>query len=177
MTALLTEDDLGTPVAPEAGFGVGIGASFDASLMARALACLFAAGATLVLLTVALPHSPRADVPGLLLVAGNAYLVASVLLWRARALPARSLPLALAWGSTLITGVAYFSAESPSPLVFFYLWVFLYSAYFFTTTADGRPDRLRRARLRRAADRATAFERSAGVVARRHGHAAGRARS
>ena len=37
-------------------------------------------------------------------------------------------------GSTLITGVAYFSAESPSPLVFFYLWVFLYSAYFFTTS-------------------------------------------
>ena len=28
----------------------------------------------------------------------------------------------------------YFSAESPSPLIFFYLWVFLYSAYFFTTT-------------------------------------------
>jgi hypothetical protein len=41
--------------------------------------------------------------------------------------------VALAWGSTLITGVAYFSAQSPSPLVFFYLWIFLYSAYFFTT--------------------------------------------
>ncbi len=47
--------------------------------------------------------------------------------------PSWILRLALAWGSTLITGVAYFSAQSPSPLVFFYLWVFLYSAYFFTT--------------------------------------------
>ena len=37
----------------------------------------------------------------------------------------------LAWGTTSITGVAYFSAESPSPLIFFYLWIFLYSAYFF----------------------------------------------
>ncbi|HEY3960099.1 MAG TPA: diguanylate cyclase [Solirubrobacteraceae bacterium] len=135
MTAFPTDDDLGTPVARGVGFGIDIvGASFDPSLMARALACLFAAGATLVLLTVALPHSPRADVLALLAIAGNAYLVASVLAWRARALPARFLPLALAWGSTLITGVAYFSAESPSPLVFFYLWVFLYSAYFFTTT-------------------------------------------
>jgi diguanylate cyclase (GGDEF)-like protein/putative nucleotidyltransferase with HDIG domain len=68
------------------------------------------------------------------LIAANAYLLAGVLLWRARTLAVASLPPALAWGSTLITGVAYFSAESPSPLVFFFLWVFLYSAYFFTTT-------------------------------------------
>jgi diguanylate cyclase (GGDEF)-like protein/putative nucleotidyltransferase with HDIG domain len=130
MAAFPTDDDLGAPVDP----GAGVGASFDPSLMAQALACLFAAGATLVLLTVALPHSPRADVLGLLLIAGNAYLVAVLLLWRASTIPIGSLPLALTWGSTLITGVAYFSAESPSPLVFFYLWVFLYSAYFLTTT-------------------------------------------
>jgi diguanylate cyclase (GGDEF)-like protein/putative nucleotidyltransferase with HDIG domain len=43
------------------------------------------------------------------------------------------LPLALGSGTTLITAVAYFSAEDPSPLIFLYLWVFLYSAYFFTT--------------------------------------------
>jgi diguanylate cyclase (GGDEF)-like protein/putative nucleotidyltransferase with HDIG domain len=130
MTAFLTDDDLGAPVES----GAGLGTSIEPSLMAQALACLFAAGATLVLLTVALPHSPRADVLGLLLIAINAYLVAGVLLWRARTLSIGSLPPALAWGSTLITGVAYLSAESPSPLVFFYLWVFLYSAYFFTTT-------------------------------------------
>ena len=34
---------------------------------------------------------------------------------------------------TLITGVAYFSAQNPSPLIFLYLWVFLYSAYFFSS--------------------------------------------
>jgi diguanylate cyclase (GGDEF)-like protein len=134
MTAFLTEDDLSASVESGAGLpGVGFGTSFDPSLMAQALACLFAAGATLVLLTVVLPHSAQADVPGLLLVAANAYLVAAILLWRARTLPVRTLPIALAWGSTLITAVAYFSAETPSPLVFFYLWVFLYSSYFFTT--------------------------------------------
>src|SRR6202007_2849819 len=89
---------------------------------------------TLALLTVALPHSRRASELGLLLIVGNAYMVAGVLFWRAEHLPVSTLPVALAWGSTLITGGAYFSAESPSPLVFFYLWIFLYSAYFFTTT-------------------------------------------
>ena len=101
--------------------------------MAKALAGLFAAGATLALVTVALPHSARASDVGLLVIVGLAYCVAGALFWRACSAPSWSLRLALAAGSTLITGVAYFSAQSPSPLVFFYLWVFLYSAYFFTT--------------------------------------------
>jgi len=103
--------------------------------MAKTLAGLFAAGATLALLTVALPHSRRASELALVLIVGNAYLIAGLMFWRASRLPTRALPLALAWGSTLITGVAYFSAENPSPLVFFYLWVFLYSSYFFTSAA------------------------------------------
>jgi diguanylate cyclase (GGDEF)-like protein/putative nucleotidyltransferase with HDIG domain len=121
--------DPGRPTASSSGES----AHFDTSLTARVLAGLFAAGATLALLTVALPHSARASELGLLSIVGNAYLVAALLLWRARRLPTRVLPLGLAWGSTLVTGVAYFSGESPSPLVFFYLWVSLYSAYFFTT--------------------------------------------
>ena len=90
-------------------------------------------GPTLALLTLALPHSRRASELGLLTMVATAYLVAGLLLWRAGRMPTRLLPFALALGSTLVTGVAYFSAENPSPLVFFYLWVFLYSAYFFTT--------------------------------------------
>ncbi len=121
--------DLGEPA--ESGM---VGASFERSVMAQALAGLFAAGATLALLTLALPHSKRASDVGLLLIVGNAYVVAGALFWQARTLPSRVLPAALLWGSTLITGVAYFSGQSPSPLVFFYLWVFLYSSYFFTTT-------------------------------------------
>ena len=37
-------------------------------------------------------------------------------------------------GQTLIAGVAYFSAGTPSPVVFFFLWSSLYASYFFTTT-------------------------------------------
>ena len=85
------------------------------------------------------PRSPwRCHTPpsqndlGLLAIVANAYAVAGVLHWRARKLPAWTLPLALAWGSSLITGVAYFSGASPSPLVFFYLWIPLYASYFLT---------------------------------------------
>jgi diguanylate cyclase (GGDEF)-like protein/putative nucleotidyltransferase with HDIG domain len=112
--------------------GSFVGASLEASLVAKVLATLFAAGATLAALTVILPHPAAANELGLLAIIANAYFVALVLYTQAARLPAWSLQVTLAWGSTLITGVAYFSGESPSPLVFFYLWVFLYASYFFT---------------------------------------------
>jgi diguanylate cyclase (GGDEF)-like protein/putative nucleotidyltransferase with HDIG domain len=109
------------------------GASFGAELKARILATLFAAGATLALITIALPHSSRTHVTVVLAIVGTAYGVSGVLAWRAAQLPERILPWALASGSTLIALVAYFTAASPSPLIFLYLWVFLYSSYFFST--------------------------------------------
>jgi diguanylate cyclase (GGDEF)-like protein len=112
--------------------GFVAGANFQTSLVAKVLAGLYAAGATLAALTVALPHPSGQNDLGLLAIVANAYAVAGILHWRAHKLPAWTLPLALAWGSTLITGVAYFSGESPSPLVFFYLWIFLYASYFLT---------------------------------------------
>lgn len=108
------------------------GTSFDLRLMTQVLAALFAAGATLALLTAALPHSRHASELGLLVIVADAYLIAAMMSWGARRTSAPIIRLALAWGSTLIAGVAYFSAQTPSPLVFFFLWVFLYSAYFFT---------------------------------------------
>ncbi|MGA7705098.1 MAG: diguanylate cyclase, partial [Solirubrobacteraceae bacterium] len=112
--------------------GSFVGASLQASLVAKVLATLFAAGATLAALTVILPHPAAANEVGLLAIVANAYLVALVLYTQAARLPAWSMRVTLAWGSILITGVAYFSGETPSPLVFFYLWVFLYASYFFT---------------------------------------------
>jgi hypothetical protein len=122
----LADDAVGMPG------GVQVSAGVESRLMAQALAGLFTAGATLALMTVLLPHSTHANVVGLLAIVANAYLVGAVMFARARSLSPRLLPVLLAWGSTLITGVAYFSGESPSPLVFFYLWIFLYSSYFFT---------------------------------------------
>jgi diguanylate cyclase (GGDEF)-like protein len=112
--------------------GLAVGASFQTSLVAKVLAGLYAAGATLAALTVALPHPSDQNELGLFAIVTNAYGIALLLQWRASKLAAWTLPAALAWGSTLITGVAYFSGESPSPLIFFYLWIFLYASYFLT---------------------------------------------
>ncbi|HWX88352.1 MAG TPA: diguanylate cyclase [Solirubrobacteraceae bacterium] len=112
--------------------GSFVGSSLQASLVAKVLATLFAAGATLAALTVVLPHPERANELGLLAIIACAYSTAAALYTQASRLPAWTLHLTLAWGSTLITSAAYFSGEAPSPLVFFYLWVFLYSSYFFT---------------------------------------------
>jgi diguanylate cyclase (GGDEF)-like protein len=116
-----------------AGLRTNAGTPFAASLMAQALAALFAAGATLALLTVALPHPRQASELALLVIVGIAYVVGGLLFWRASRVSRAMLRVALAWGSTLIAAVAYFSAQSPSPLVFFFVWVVLYSSYFFTT--------------------------------------------
>lgn len=128
MALLLTEPDPGRDLPP----GTRLESALGTGLADKVLAALFAAGATLALLTVALPHSARASELGLLSIVGIAYAVSGALYLRAGRIQSRLLEVALALGSTLITGVARFSAESPSPLVFFYLWVFLFSAYFFT---------------------------------------------
>ncbi len=65
-----------------------------------------AAGATLVLLTVALPHSSHTNDLALLLIVANAYAIAAILYWRASLLPSRVVQLSLGWGSTLIAGIA-----------------------------------------------------------------------
>jgi diguanylate cyclase (GGDEF)-like protein len=113
--------------------GMSQGGTFEARVRVLVLASFYLAGATLVLVTLALPHTPEASEAGLLAIALDAYAVGGAMLWQSRRFPQRLLPFALAWGSVLVTGVAWCSAEHPSPLVFFYLWVFLYSAYFFGT--------------------------------------------
>ncbi len=127
MTSFEWDDAVSSPLD-----GDVCGDGLDTRLVASVLAALYAAGATLAGLTIALPHSSRESVPGLLAIVLDAYLIAGLLQLRARRLRPWVLRAALAWGATLITGVAYFSGEAPSPLVFFYLWIFLYASYFFT---------------------------------------------
>ncbi len=51
--------------------GSFVGASLQASLVAKVLATLFAAGASLAALTVVLPHPTRANELGLLVIVGE----------------------------------------------------------------------------------------------------------
>ena len=70
------------------------------TLMAKILAALFAAGATLALLTVALPHPKEASTTGLLVIVGVAFAAAGGLYRWADALPPAVLPPA---GDTPLT--------------------------------------------------------------------------
>jgi len=123
------------PLAPDAAGRKpldGLGNDVAEVVKSRILAALFASGATLALLTLLLPHAKDANTIGLLATIVVAYLVAVGLHVRAAKVQSKTLRIALAWGTVLVTSVAYCSGEAPSPLVFFYLWVFLFSAYFFT---------------------------------------------
>ena len=103
----------------------------DSALMARALAGLYIAGATMVVLTLVLPRDVDASLGGSLFVAGTAYLVGFFLYFTAGRFPWQVPAVLLAVGTLHISGVAYFANQEPSPLIFFYLWVLIYSAYFF----------------------------------------------
>src|SRR6201995_3753537 len=83
------------------------GPDFGTSLTARILATLFAAGATLALLTAALPHSAHAEVRAVLVIAGVAYAAAALLHWRADWLDPRILPVAVRAGPAPVPGLAF----------------------------------------------------------------------
>ena len=103
----------------------------DPRLSAAVLAGLYAAGASLTLLVALLPHPAGADETALLAIVAAAYLLAGVIhRWGAHMSPlARQ--LGMAGGTTLTTAAAACSGGRPGPLVLFYFWVAVYSAYFF----------------------------------------------
>src|SRR4051794_16245620 len=89
----------------------------DLRLMARSLAGLYVAGATLTLLTLVFPHADGGEQLGSLVVIGTAYIAAAVLVSTVGRLPAWALEALLAIGTVHITAVSYFSNERPSPLI------------------------------------------------------------
>jgi diguanylate cyclase (GGDEF)-like protein/putative nucleotidyltransferase with HDIG domain len=103
--------------------------------MARALAFLFAAGATLTLaVLVALPH-PEADVAGMLATVGIGYGAALVVLLRQERIGSAAYPWIVALGTVLITLGMQFRATPTAAHALLYLWVILYSGYFLSRRA------------------------------------------
>ena len=105
---------------------------FDLRVKARSLAYLYAAGAVLGLLTLALPHDQAVrDVP-LIVLAGVALAAAGLLLLVASRIREWQLHLMVAAGTLIITLANYYVGRSALyPL--FYSWTTLYAFYFFTT--------------------------------------------
>jgi diguanylate cyclase (GGDEF)-like protein/putative nucleotidyltransferase with HDIG domain len=109
------------------------GPSTDLHLAALTLSVLFALGAVLSLgIMLLLPVPAGANEVGMVMAVINALLLAGGLFWYREHVNPVALNLATAWGTTLVTAVAYLSTERPSPFIFLYLWVVLYSASFFS---------------------------------------------
>ncbi len=108
----------------------------DPRLLALVLAGLFAAGASLTGVAELLLRAP-AHGTGLVAVIATAYAAALALVVIRRPLPVTVLGCVLGVGSALIALAAWCSGDRPSPLVFLYLWIFVYSAYFLTPRHAG----------------------------------------
>jgi diguanylate cyclase (GGDEF)-like protein len=105
--------------------------------MAHALATLFAAGATLALISLALPHDPRIDAERAALCALSGYPTAYVL-WRwGPLLPLWAFHGLLALGTVVVTMGAHFahSQAGSASAALYYVWVALFAFHFFPTRA------------------------------------------
>jgi diguanylate cyclase (GGDEF)-like protein len=103
----------------------------DREVASLALAFLFGAGATLGLLTLLLPHGSAVDPVGIAAVCAAAYAVAALTI-ALRPLAWPLLHAVLAIGTLMITAVVEFSDILVGGFGFFYLWVAVFAAYFFT---------------------------------------------
>ncbi|MFN2526078.1 MAG: diguanylate cyclase domain-containing protein [Actinomycetota bacterium] len=104
---------------------------------ARALAILFAAGGSLVLLTLLLPHQRALAAEQVIRPVLLAFVLAAVLHLGAGRLRTWTVHLFLTAGTVLISAVVFFgsSAGSSIPYSILYAWVALYAFYFFTLEA------------------------------------------
>ena len=104
----------------------------DASVVARAGASLYAAGAMLGALWLALPHPSSGDDRMLIVTLTVAFLGAGAMWFRGERWRPAAFEVAAAAGTVLITCAVHFSGPAATPFVLFYLWSNLYAWYFFS---------------------------------------------
>jgi phosphoserine phosphatase RsbU/P len=103
---------------------------FGVRLKARSIAYLFAAGATLGLLTLVFPHSSEVDDVALIVLALVAYVIAAVVWLVADSVREWHIHAVLASGTVIISLANYYAGPSTLyPLL--YMWTALYAFYFF----------------------------------------------
>src|SRR5919197_4442560 len=108
------------------------GTPTERATMARGLAFLFAAGATLVSVSLLLPHSRNTNDTSLLIAIGLAYVTAAALMRVAADVPVVGLELVLMLGTVLITVCVVYGGDSATAYPLMYVWVALYAAYVFS---------------------------------------------
>jgi diguanylate cyclase (GGDEF)-like protein/PAS domain S-box-containing protein len=103
----------------------------EPGLMARTGAYLYAAGGTLALVWLALPHPAASDDGLLVATVAAAYVAAALMRWQGARLSLRQWELVVALGIGLISVAIEFSGRNTTPFVLFYLWSNVYAWYFF----------------------------------------------
>ncbi len=103
----------------------------ERAVMSRALALLFAAGGALVLLTLALPHAPDADLLGIALQPLVAFGAAGALLVLGPRATVGALQAFLVGGSVLITGCILYGGRGAVLYPTLYVLVSSYAFFFF----------------------------------------------
>lgn len=98
--------------------------------MARTLAYLYLASASLALAGVAVPHGDQASVPGLLAVVGLGYVAGALLLFKAPRLKDALIPVVLVLGTALVTAAVWFDGNADSAFSLLYVWIGLEAFYF-----------------------------------------------
>src|SRR4051812_14605038 len=96
--------------------------SAEMALMARIGAYLYAAGATLALVWLALPHPMGSNDLMLVATLAVSYTGAGVLWYRGERLKRWGFEVVVAIGTVLITVAVHFSGRSGTPFLLFYLW-------------------------------------------------------
>ncbi|HEX8648478.1 MAG TPA: EAL domain-containing protein [Thermoleophilaceae bacterium] len=98
--------------------------------MARAGAFLYAAGAALGLLWLALPHPSGGDDRMVAGIFALAFLGAGLFWFRGERWPSYGFDVGIAGQTLLITSAVHFTGRSATPFVLFYLWSNVYAWYF-----------------------------------------------
>jgi diguanylate cyclase (GGDEF)-like protein len=105
----------------------------DPATMARTFTYLFGIGATLLLVTLPLPHSADRDTAGLVVTAIAAYLAALGFLVLFDRLPLWFYEATPLLGTILVSLVVYFGgSDAPPAYAAYYFWVALAACYFLT---------------------------------------------
>ena len=104
----------------------------DTGVMARSLAYIFAAGASISLLALAIPNGNQAHPQRVVLQAMCGYVLCAFLGVAGSRLPRWSFQAFLAAATLLIEWNIYASGDSTSPYAALYFWVSIYAFYFFS---------------------------------------------
>ncbi len=103
----------------------------DPRTMALSLGLLFFIGSALGVFTLVIPHPHRFNEPALISNVAFAAAFGAVLCAAAGRLPSWSMQIAVAIGSLAVARAIYYSHEPNAYYSIFYIWVSLYSFYFF----------------------------------------------